>query len=613
MATGNDRPLFAFRVGITGHRDLDDPEISRYLPSRLYVRLQEIQRFAQQAARASQGFYHDEEDAILWAISPLAKGADRIFAKAALSLGYKLECPLPFDREEYRKDFRKESTRELSDLLEKEFNDLLERADGVFELDGSREHEPAAYETLGHVVLDQSDILLAIWDGTPAKGAGGTREVIGEARRRGIPVVCLHPDSGQPDTIFTAGDEGVPVTAKRIKHAVWRVLLPPRDLAQGRHAGGEVWLDRPDSLSATERCLAPIFGRFWRVFERVFTLGWRPSNTPAGAPRESGRVWRTFPVVSAVGGTHSNAPADAPPEPPSLDVFRERFDEKYEFWDKKANLLAGLYRGALLSIYVLGVCAVYTALFGNATGGGRSWPAIEMAVILVIVLLLIWSYRRRWHLRLADCRYLAEQFRILHHSYPLGLSPRRQNLPAQHLDAKLRDSWTEWFWRAWVRQTRMPRATVTAGYLEERSAAIGDWVLGQEIYHERNADRLKTIEDRLHGICWGSVAGVLVACVYHLVCDCNRGEPWLLLVTAGLPALSAAAHAISRQGEFGRLADRSESMSQWLASYLSELHPEGELSAAHLRRHTEELAQVLLDEVADWQILYRQIPPPPPP
>jgi hypothetical protein len=32
---------------------------------------------------------------------------------------------------------------------------------------------------------------------------------------------------------------------------------------------------------------------------------------------------------------------------------------------------------------------------------------------------------------------------------------------------------------------------------------------------------------------------------------------------------------------------------------------------ATLRRQTDELAQVLMDEVADWQILYRKPAPPP--
>jgi len=48
-----------------------------------------------------------------------------------------------------------------------------------------------AYEAAGWVVLDQCDLLIAIWDGKAPRGLGGTGQIVHEALRRGIPTVSV--------------------------------------------------------------------------------------------------------------------------------------------------------------------------------------------------------------------------------------------------------------------------------------------------------------------------------------------------------------------------------------------------------------------------------------
>src|ERR1017187_8155575 len=142
MPIDDFRARLAFRVGVTGHRDLN-AETCQALRPRVRARLEQIKHLAEQAAKESQGVYDDDAPAILRAISPLAEGADRIFAEEALELGYELECPLPFHRQEYRTDFTDEVSK-------RQFDDLLARAKGVvFELDGTRKDAPAAYALVG--------------------------------------------------------------------------------------------------------------------------------------------------------------------------------------------------------------------------------------------------------------------------------------------------------------------------------------------------------------------------------------------------------------------------------------------------------------------------------
>jgi hypothetical protein len=43
-------------------------------------------------------------------------------------------------------------------------------------------------------MLDRADYLFAIWDGKPARGYGGTADVVAEARDRRIPVTIIWPE-----------------------------------------------------------------------------------------------------------------------------------------------------------------------------------------------------------------------------------------------------------------------------------------------------------------------------------------------------------------------------------------------------------------------------------
>lgn len=117
-------------------------------------------------------------------LSPLAEGADRIVAKRILSsLEARLIALLPFPSDDYVEDF---STPESV----KEFRDLCHQADQVIELPGSQMRVDA-YVALGRVLLDACAVLIAIWDGEPARGRGGTAEIVQAARDRGLPLAWI--------------------------------------------------------------------------------------------------------------------------------------------------------------------------------------------------------------------------------------------------------------------------------------------------------------------------------------------------------------------------------------------------------------------------------------
>jgi hypothetical protein len=46
----------------------------------------------------------------------------------------------------------------------------------------------------GKVVVDRSSVLVAVWDGQPSRGLGGTADVVRYARERGVPVEVIWPE-----------------------------------------------------------------------------------------------------------------------------------------------------------------------------------------------------------------------------------------------------------------------------------------------------------------------------------------------------------------------------------------------------------------------------------
>lgn len=164
------------RIGVTGHRFLSEIE-------KIHAGVEEV------LGRIETKFSGEP----LTIISALAEGADRIVARYVLERpGSRLMVPLPLPASEYLNDFKSNESRE-------EFLRLLERADSVQEMPETPTREQA-YEAAGDFVLDNSDVLIAIWDGKHAQGRGGTGDIVSRARKRGIPVAWIHAGNREAGT-----------------------------------------------------------------------------------------------------------------------------------------------------------------------------------------------------------------------------------------------------------------------------------------------------------------------------------------------------------------------------------------------------------------------------
>ncbi len=162
-------PLFHV-VGFTGHRQLaGEAKAAGYL---------------REALAALRG-----EAAGEWiGVSSAAAGSDLLFAEAVVEAGFSWEAVLPLPAIDFQKDFRPEDWRRAEALLARA-ETVKVTATG-----GDREE---AYLNCGIETVNACDVFLALWDGEPARGRGGTAEIVAYARELGRPLIVIDPATGE--------------------------------------------------------------------------------------------------------------------------------------------------------------------------------------------------------------------------------------------------------------------------------------------------------------------------------------------------------------------------------------------------------------------------------
>ncbi|HEY4301477.1 MAG TPA: hypothetical protein VGM73_11420 [Candidatus Didemnitutus sp.] len=162
-STASQLPLFHV-VGFSGHRQLGDPAaVARAMTETL------------------EGLRR-EADSEWVALSSVAMGADQLFVNQARRLGLSWHAILPLPRAEFSRDFTEAEWGTVEATLAGAENIR------VITENGSRDD---AYLDCGMETVNGCDVLLAVWDGDPARGKGGTADVVEYARSLKKPIVII--------------------------------------------------------------------------------------------------------------------------------------------------------------------------------------------------------------------------------------------------------------------------------------------------------------------------------------------------------------------------------------------------------------------------------------
>jgi hypothetical protein len=610
-------PPLVLHVGVIGHRPdtgkRPTPDVGavRKLVAEILSQIRESFEGLATAEGSLFSLNRSEADAtrVIRVISSLASGADQWVADEALRLGYELQAPIPFSLAEYEKDFQ---PQELT-----EFRRLKEKATAVLEMDGCRARAQESYEAAGRMVIGQSDLIIAIWDGSDEKGRGGTGQIVREALKNGVPVVWVRwtgPEQWKllatPQwRLLEVGDE-LRGEFARLKNLVTDILLPPDVRAKEKHQGGKNERVRY-SLESQRRWM--IFGSVWRILRNIVLL--RTTRLP----------WRHYPYVQETSREWSEEWDQLlGPERSQVDWIDKPYLTHYAWANQLALYYGGLHRSSAVLNYCLGALAVLCALLGIPalvhSHHDVATILFEIAFIGTIIFLTVRGAKGGWHERWIQYRILAERLRIARFLDLLGGGRQHYMMPG-HLGTygDPANTWIYWYYRAVSRSAGLPAVRFDSTYLTAAQVTWRDILIQRQIrYHRTNSHDLSVLDERLHRFSGALFGATFVACAIHLALELTMHEVpfWaggtLVILNALLPAIGAAIAAIRNQGEFHRISQRSLAMREELDDLKLELSQiaarSEELRSQDMRRVCEQTARLMINETLDWRIVFQDRP-----
>ena len=521
---------FRLLLGVTGHRAFADEARIR---ESVGARLSELtDRFGGGSAAPAQ----------LCIVTALAEGADRILAQEARTrLGpdrVTVEAVLPLTVEDYRTDFPHPASR-------REFDELLASAADRIELsDRPRPRGPernAAYERAGRYIVDHCDVLLAVWDGRPGHGPGGTAEVVQYARDRAVPILIVPADDGDPPPVHD-GWEVSPEARRRIQ-----------SLIELRRR-----IDRYDRLPVATVSLA----------QRL--LGARDQLTA--------------PATARIAPQAGDVAEWCLPHMVRADLLALRYQSRYRYLALAVHLLA--------AVAVAAVAMQIVFLHDHPV-----WLLLEIACLCALVG-AVWAGRYgRTHEQWVAYRSLAEAFRSGFFIALTGARDRREIGD----DAEPAGAGTSWsqrgFTAAWSRRPRPSFTEADAADLQ-RLVRVA-WLEDQLEFHRRTAARHLRIRNRYTFAIAGLAMVTIALASGHIIIG-PRGAvtDWFEFFAIALPGFGAALTGLRENGQHRLHQDRCERTVARLERLLGQSR--GSATLQSVRTLTLEIQRVIADEHLDW-------------
>lgn len=572
-------PAPVLAIGITGHRSLAaaDPGIVAGVARALGLAL-DLVRAAGDRAVAADG---RGGEATYRLVTMLAEGADLIAAGEAAIRSIPVCAILPGAAAAYRATFEHPGSATA-------FDAALAAAERVYELPLATIDDPA-FGQANALILAQSDLLVAVWDGRPARGPAGTAEVVQAAIEQRIPTIVVRPEADAfPEIIADAEPLGLArraaelersPAAPALRRTVAAILRQPQRRSQRRALGA--YLSERPSLTA-------------------FRTGHRLLNLLGGSWKD-----RRLAPRPLAAGPHPALQADDA-------AHIARIGLEFDRADALANHYGELMRSTLVLRFLV---IAFAALVNAAVALSLPWlnPLSALAQVLVTLFPPLGEQsraRHRWHERWLDYRTLAERLRCLRYLQPLGLSDEVHGSIASGQVPR----WADWYLTRLARELGPPAGGLTQAEIAERFAWIRDAMAEQLAYHKRTLKRLARLDMRLRWIAGVTVFATLVAgaasMVPLLAASNSAYAPPLLLTfaTAAASVMTLAAtlaesfNGLRSAADFVRLARRSVATSVSLGRLrrgLDRLPTQYDRLVAAARLTT----RAMIREVAEWRLV----------
>jgi hypothetical protein len=510
-------------------------------------------------------------------------------ATLARAAGYHVRALLPLAADDYGTDFEQGPER-------REFITHLQSAQEVFALApfGPGERE-AAYVQVGKAVVAASDILIAVWDGNGANGPGGTAHVVDLALTSSVPVIHVPIDrasgsAGAPRLLFgrdLLDHESRPIATDED----WLAVVRDTFLPQGEGEREEV-------------------ATYYREQER--TTNWRLEYSlllaALGIKRMAPRPWRQPSIANEIVTGWKDVRGK------DLAGARDPLAVSYAWANFLAIRYAQLFRSGHVTNYALSAIAVNIALFGLIVPKAKIvLVVIELLVIGLLFLNTNAGTKGDWHRKWLQYRYLAETLRPLAYLKRTGLigPPFRSDVARGPLHRQAGADWTRWYAAAVWRQMDWPVGEQSADSIRALAdEVVTEQILPQAAYHKVNAERMHKLDHRLHEI-GNFLMGAVIASCFLFIVGYFLVPQWtasltgaFIFLTAGLPAIGAAAFGMRGHGEHLLAASRSAHTVAALTANAQRLREVTKLE--QLASELETSAAIMLSDLNEWTATYRE-------
>ena len=469
--------------------------------------------------------------------------------------------------------------------------------------------------TAGRVMIEQSDVVVAIWDGVTPGSIGGTRHTIATALNLGTPVIWINatrPDTitilQSPEELFVAGDDAKAMTPADIER-LFQEVLNPRASDQNERA----------IRFHTEQWHARSRRRF-HAYRRVEAL-----FSGKGVSGRLGRIVQQYERPEDIAkGSGANLRAHVRKLPGGDPAFAHKIENdvlhRFAWADGLSTFLSDAYRGGMVTNFLLSALAIIIGVaYLPLVSVEAKWPFAlgELVLLLGILLITFIGRRRRWHGRWFETRRVAEYFRHAPIMLLLGVAraPGRWPRAAE-------TEWPEHYARQALREIGLPTVALGQDYLRYvLDHLLRDHSERQRIYHQAKSRRLTRVHhgldrlsERLFGLAVISVSTYLALIILgetRVVSPewANQLSKTFTFLGVILPALGGAFAGIRYFGDFERFAAISDVTAEKLAVVETRIAillkaPEGGLRYAQIAELAHAIDDIVVTEIENWQSVF---------
>lgn len=522
----------------------------------------------------------------LTVVSALAEGADRVVAKEVLERkGSNLVCVLPVAQENlqvYRDDFPSaDSQQEFDQLLADAWQQLYLPPEIKVPRDATQEQRADGYLWAGKEVVRNSDVLIAIWDGQPSRGVGGTADLIRWMRQRDAGRSEPSPTSpqGPARRALSSALLGPPAADEAVLAAPGplRIIVSPKPVHDPTVDEGPLW----DAAAAAvrERLRGDLKGL--DEFNRKGVKDWERSAEQTMNDLAPAR-YRQYP---------------------RLDGILKQITPHLNRADQAAIIAQ---RGFVSWAYILFGCTalatVIAALQAVVFPGLWELTIVELALIIASVAIVrfesVWkNNNKHWFVY----RFLAERLRTTFYLLAVGGSPETDFDVGGTSEEPARNDWVQRAFMAVLAEGALKQEEPPEGP-ETLSSLIREyWMGGQIKYFERTSKKLMRRHHAVRKLVSCVLGATIVAAVLHSlrIWPFHSGDTQALIMCAiGLPAVVAALSNVRSLREYARHSFRYARMAAVLHRYLEKFDDEPDIK--DLRQLAVEVSALLTAETNGW-------------